>query len=562
MSEQEPEQGIDDRGEITTENIPEAEISRTQTSYVKAAGLGALTSIPVLALGYMAETIAGLPLTAYDLFDGLARILPGDAITIGIDALVSLISTLNIGPTSQVAKAAEQTMALLMFVAVGAAFGLAVRWLARDVPSELTGYGARAGAALAGAFWLISIAIGFAQIHVLWIGLFFALLYVPWGWSLGWAIRQAGPALAGDPSSEMSRRQFVGLLGGSVVTISVGSWGVASLLSKKPQPASVQVEILDPGKMADSTLADSPSPEELAARVNPAPGTRLEITPNEDFYRIDINTRKPQLVPETWRLELKGLVDRPLSLTLDEVRAMPTISYHHTLSCISNRIGGDLIGTTRWTGVRVRDVLAMAGMKATAEELFIEAADGFYESVAMSDLIDDRTMFAYEMNGAPLPHENGYPLRIIIPHRYGMKQPKWIVNMEVLDQEGRGYWVERGWSPEAFVRTTSVIDNVAADAADEEMGTVPVGGIAFAGASGISKVELQVDDEPWLEAELRAPPLSHLTWVQWLYDWPRETGRHLFKVRAYDGLGVLQVAESNPVRPDGATGIHEVSASA
>ena len=562
MSEQEPEQGIDDRGEITTENIPEAEISRTQTSYVKAAGLGALTSIPVLALGYMAETIAGLPLTAYDLFDGLARILPGDAITIGIDALVSLISTLNIGPTSQVAKAAEQTMALLMFVAVGAAFGLAVRWLARDVPSELTGYGARAGAALAGAFWLISIAIGFAQIHVLWIGLFFALLYVPWGWSLGWAIRQAGPALAGDPSSEMSRRQFVGLLGGSVVTISVGSWGVASLLSKKPQPASVQVEILDPGKMADSTLADSPSPEELAARVNPAPGTRLEITPNEDFYRIDINTRKPQLVPETWRLELKGLVDRPLSLTLDEVRAMPTISYHHTLSCISNRIGGDLIGTTRWTGVRVRDVLAMAGMKATAEELFIEAADGFYESVAMSDLIDDRTMFAYEMNGAPLPHENGYPLRIIIPHRYGMKQPKWIVNMEVLDQEGRGYWVERGWSPEAFVRTTSVIDNVAADAADEEMGTVPVGGIAFAGASGISKVELQVDDEPWLEAELRAPPLSRLTWVQWLYDWPRETGRHLFKVRAYDGLGVLQVAESNPVRPDGATGIHEVSASA
>jgi hypothetical protein len=204
----------------------------------------------------------------------------------------------------------------------------------------------------------------------------------------------------------------------------------------------------------------------------------------------------------------------------------------------------------------------MAGLKPTAEELFIEAADGFYESVSMADLMDDRTMFAYEMNGAPLPHENGYPLRVIIPHRYGMKQPKWIVNMEVLDQEGRGYWVERGWSPEAFVRTTSVIDNVAADAADEEMGTVPVGGIAFAGANGISKVELQVDDGPWLEAELRVPPLSHLTWVQWLYDWPRKTGRHLFKVRAYDGLGVLQVSESNPVRPDGATGIHEVSTSA
>lgn len=561
MSEQAPEQGIEDRDEMTTESVPEAEVGQTQTSYVKAAGLGALTSIPVLALGYLAETIAGLPLTAYDLFDGLARILPGDVITIGIDALVSLISALNIGPTSQVAKAAEQTMALLMFVAIGAAFGLGIRWLARENPSQLTGTGVRAGAVLAGVFWLVSVAIGFAQIHVLWIGLFFALLYGSWGWSLGWAIRQAGPALAGDPSSDLSRRQFVGLLGGSVVTISVGSWGVASLLGKNLQPAPVPVEILDPGKMADATLPDSPSAEELAARVDPAPGTRLEITPNEDFYRIDINTRKPKLVPETWRLELNGLVDRPLSLTLEEVRAMPTISYHHTLSCISNRVGGDLISTTRWTGVRVKDVLAMAGLKPTAEELFIEAADGFYESVSMADLMDDRTMFAYEMNGAPLPNENGYPLRVIIPHRYGMKQPKWIVNMEVLDQEGRGYWVERGWSPEAFVRTTSVIDNVAADAADEEMGTVPVGGIAYAGANGISRVELQVDDGPWLEAELRAPPLSHLTWVQWLYDWPRETGRHLFKVRAYDSLGVLQVAEPNPVRPDGATGIHEVSAS-
>jgi DMSO/TMAO reductase YedYZ molybdopterin-dependent catalytic subunit len=534
----------------------------TPTSYAKAAGLGALTSIPVMALGYLAESIAGLPFTPFDLFDGLARILPGDVITIGIDALVTLITTLDIGPTSQVAKAAEQTMALLMFVTIGAGFGLVLRWLAREDLRQLTGYGVRAGLFLLGVFWLVTVAIGFAQIHAAWIGLWFAILYVAWGWSLGWTILRAGPALASDPHSSLSRREFVGLLGGSMVTISVGSWGVASLLARKEQPAPVQVEFLDPGKMADSTLEDSPSVAELAARIDAAPGTRLEITPNEDFYRIDINTRKPQLVPETWRLELSGLVDRPLSLTLDEVRSMPTISYHHTLSCISNRIAGDLISTTRWTGVRVQDVLAMAGMKPTAEELFIEAADGFYESVAMSDLMDDRTMFAYEMNGAPLPHDNGYPLRIIIPHRYGMKQPKWIVNMEVLDREGRGYWVERGWSPEAFIRTTSVIDNVAADSVDEEMGTVPVGGIAFAGANGISKVELQVDDGPRMEVQLRAPPLSHLSWVQWRYDWPRESGRHTFKVRAYDGLGVVQIAESNPVRPDGATGIHELSASA
>lgn len=557
MSDRDLERANKEESGMSQENHAEGELEPTRTSYVKAAAIGTLTSIPVLALGYLAETVAGLPFTPFDLFDGMARILPGALLTIGIDALVSVITVLNIGPTSEVAKTAEQSMALLMFVAIGGAFGVLLRWLGRDDLRQLTGYGVRAGAVLFGAFWLVSAAVGFAQVNVLWIGLWFAILYMSWGWSLGWLIQRAGPALAGDPSSSLSRREFVGLLGGGVVTISVGSWGVASLLEKEDPPAPVRVEILD-----TSTLADSPSAEALAARISPAPGTRLEITPNEDFYRIDINTRKPRLVPETWRLELKGLVDRPLSLTLDEIRAMPPLSYHHTLACISNRIGGDLISTTRWTGVRVRDVLELAGMHSTAEELFIEAADGFYESVPMSDLMGDRTIFAYAMNGAPLPEANGYPLRIIIPHRYGMKQPKWIVNMEVLDREGRGYWVERGWSPEAFVRTTSVIDNVAPEATDEERGTVPVGGIAYAGANGISKVELQVDDGPWAEADLRAPSLSPLTWVQWRYDWPRETGRHVFKVRAYDGLGEPQVLESNPVRPDGATGIHQLSASA
>lgn len=557
MSEEDLEMRQSGESEPSDAGPAPGELVHTRTSYAKAAGLGALTSIPIIALGYLAETIAGLPITAYDLFDGLARMLPGDIITLGIDALVSLITALNVGPTSAVAKTIEQSMALLSFVIMGGIFGVVVRWLGRDNPRQLRTYGLRTGAVLFGAFWLISVAVGFSQVHVIWIGVWFAILYMIWGWSLGWLIEQAGPALAADPNSDLSRREFVGLLGGGVVTITVGSWGAATLLGKEDVAAPAQVQILETG-----TLPDSPSAEALAARIDPVPGTRLEITPNEDFYRIDINTRKPQLVPETWRLELKGLVDRPLSLTLDEVRAMPSVSYHHTLSCISNRIGGDLISTTRWTGVRVRDVLETAGMKSTAEELFIEAADGFYESVPMSDLMNDRTIFAYEMNGVPLPHDHGYPLRIIIPHRYGMKQPKWIVNMEVLDREGRGYWVERGWSPEAFIRTTSVIDAVEPDAADEEMGTVPVGGIAFAGANGISKVEVQVDDGPWDEADLRAPSLSPLTWVQWRYDWLRENGRHLFKVRAYDGLGELQILESNPVRPDGATGIHELSASA
>lgn len=557
MSESNLERANTESSGMSAQNPNAGEMKYTRISYIRAGGLGALTSIPVMALGSLAEGIAGLTFTPFDLFDGLARVLPGDILTFGIDSLVSVISALNVGPTSEVAKIAERSMALVMFVAIGAAFGIVLQWLGRDDPRQLSGHGVRTGALLAGSFWLVSVAVGFSQTSVWWVGLWFALLYVSWGWSLGWLIQRAGPALAEDPDSSLSRRDFVTLLGGSVATISIGSWVGASLFGKGAPPAPVQVEILD-----TSALVDSPTAEALAGRINVAPGTRLEITPNADFYRIDISTRRPRLAAETWRLELTGVVDRPLSLTLDEIRAMPSLSYHHTLSCISNPVGGDLIGTTRWTGVLVRDVLETAGMHTTAEELFIEAADGFYESVSMSDLMGDRTIFAYEMNGAPLPVDHGFPLRIIIPNRYGMKQPKWIVNMELLDREGRGYWVERGWSEEAYVRMTSVIDTVATDAADEEMQTVPVGGIAHAGANGISRVEVQVDEGQWVEAELRAPALGPLTWLQWRYDWPRESGRHLFKVRAFDGSGKPQVIESNPVRPDGATGLHEVSATA
>jgi DMSO/TMAO reductase YedYZ molybdopterin-dependent catalytic subunit len=202
------------------------------------------------------------------------------------------------------------------------------------------------------------------------------------------------------------------------------------------------------------------------------------------------------------------------------------------------------------------DLLAKAGLKPGAQEVYIEAEDGFYESVSMQDMMDARTLLVYEMNDEPLPVEHGFPLRIYIPNRFGMKQPKWIVHMEVIGEEGAGYWVDRGWSEEAIVRTTSVIDNVAVGAVNDETDTVPIGGIAWAGARGISKVEVQVDDSSWMEAELREPPLSPLTWVQWRHDWPAASGSHVARVRAYDGNGDLQVLNEQGSAPAGATGVH------
>ena len=199
-----------------------------------------------------------------------------------------------------------------------------------------------------------------------------------------------------------------------------------------------------------------------------------------------------------------------------------------------------------------------AGLRPRAKALFIEAEDRFCGPVRLEDLRDERTLLVYEMNDEPLPAAHGFPLRIYIPNRYGMKQPKWIARITAIDNEGRGYWVERGWSIEARPVTVSVID-VVVDSGDLVEGEpIGVGGIAYAGARGISKVEIQINDGPWEVAQLREPPLSPLTWVQWRYDWPYSPGRYTLNVRAYDASGILQQTMKRGVRPDGATGVHSL----
>jgi hypothetical protein len=294
----------------------------------------------------------------------------------------------------------------------------------------------------------------------------------------------------------------------------------------------------------------------MRERVEPAPGTRPELTPTRDFYRIDINTRPVAVDGQSWTLEVAGLFDKPRPLTLADLMAYPAITQAITLSCISNPVGGDLISTGNWTGARLRDVLKDLGLRPEAKELAIQAADGFYESVTMEDMMDPRTLLVYGMNGETLPVEHGFPLRIYRPDRYGMKQPKWITRIEAIDHAGAGYWVERGWSATARPQIVSVIDTVAVKQAVG--GKVPVGGIAWAGDRGIQKVEVQVDGGEWVAAALRTPPLSQLTWVQWRYDWPLASGSHTLRVRATDGTGALQKEEVTDVRPDGATGYHMV----
>ncbi|RPJ51227.1 MAG: hypothetical protein EHM21_03220, partial [Chloroflexi bacterium] len=362
------------------------------------------------------------------------------------------------------------------------------------------------------------------------------------------------------------RRQFLTLVGLGSATILVTATGISLMDEDESVPVTGDGVNGLPDVNASTTSgpAQSPPAGELNNRIEPAPGTRPELTANENFYRIDINTIPPSVNGETWRLAVGGLVDNPLELTLEEIRSRPAHSQAITLECISNRLAGDLISTSMWTGVRLKDILEEAGLRQGAQEVYIESADGFYESVPMSDAMDESTLLVYEMNGEALPEPHGFPLRIYIPNRFGMKQPKWITRMEVIDHEGAGYWVERGWSDTAIPPTTSVIDTVAADSAESGSNgangrVLPVGGIAYAGARGISKVEVQVDDGPWEAAELRDPPLSPLTWVQWRYEWAAQPGQHTFRVRAYDGNGDPQPTEGSEPHPAGATGIHSVS---
>lgn len=233
------------------------------------------------------------------------------------------------------------------------------------------------------------------------------------------------------------------------------------------------------------------------------------------------------------------------------------------MSCISNPVGGSLISTIKWTGVSMQTLLADIDIPENATHIKITAADGFDETVALSVIEEDeRVMLAYEWEDQPLTVEHGFPLRIHIPNRYGMKQPKWITGMEFISGDQDGYWVRRGWDKEALALATAVVDTVATDAMFEnengEM-VIPVGGIAWAGDRGISRVQVSVDDGEWVDAQVRSP-ISDRTWQIWRYDWVFSEGTHTFRVRCVDGNGSAQIERAQGTFPSGATGIDSARA--
>lgn len=519
-----------------------------QPSLALGAVMGGLTALPLMALLFLGEQLARLPFVPFDLFDWLARVLPGGVIAPGISAMVRVIGILNLGPMSDAAKLIEQLAGIGMMVGVGVFLGTATAWTLEHSAWSGWQVGAVGGVVALVLTSVIEVNLGIAGDPVLAL-LWMALLIIGWGTLLGSMLEaQAAPPLTKE--NRAARRAVLIKIAGGSAAVALGAWGLGRILGAQ-RGAAVRV------KPKVTRLPQVPATPTSRHRVEPAPGTRLELTPNEEFYRIDINTRPVSIAGASWVLEVDGLFDNARPLTLSDLIAYPTVTQAITLSCISNPIGGDLIGTSNWTGVRLRDVLEDLGLRPEARELLIEGADGFYESVGMEDWMDPRTLLVYGMNGEILPVKNGFPLRIYIPDRYGMKLPKWITRIEAIDHQGPGYWVERGWSAEARPQIVSMIDTVATNSLVD--GKVPVGGIAWAGDRGIHKVEVQVDGGEWVEATLLVPPLSPLTWVLWRYEWPMIGDSHTFRVRAIEGSGTVQTEKAQGVRPYGATGYHWVT---
>lgn len=285
------------------------------------------------------------------------------------------------------------------------------------------------------------------------------------------------------------------------------------------------------------------------------------ITPVGDFYTVSKNAFfDPNLDAASWRLNVFGLVGRPLALSLDDLRQFPSVTMPATLACISHGVPARPIGNAEWTGVRLRDVLERAGGVADrAGDLIFIGDDNYTDSLTVDKALDAGTLLAYAMNGAPLVRAHGAPLRAIVPGIYGMKNAKWIRAIELAEGDYRGFWQQRGWSDTAPYMTLSRFD-VPRDG-DTLAGGVPVtlGGIAFAGDRGIAQVEVSADGgTSWHTAEL-TPPLGPFTWVLWTWHWtPPASGRHRLLVRATDGTGALQAEARRPSFPDGATGWHAI----
>jgi DMSO/TMAO reductase YedYZ molybdopterin-dependent catalytic subunit len=352
--------------------------------------------------------------------------------------------------------------------------------------------------------------------------------------------------------ASLSRRSFLAVAGAAAVVAAT-----AGVIGRAIINGRVEVEALRAALRLPRPASAAPQlPGSADLEV---PGVSSYFTSNADFYRVDTALVVPSVDSRDWELRIHGLVAEERTYSFDDLLAMPLIERDITLTCVSNEVGGDLVGNARWLGVPVARLLEEVGPLAEADQVVSRSVDGMTIGTPLQALLDGRdAILAVGMNGEPLPVEHGFPVRMVVPGLYGyVSACKWIAEMEVTTFDAYdAYWVKRGWVEEAPIKLSSRIDTPRP--LSKVSGDVQVGGVAWAQHLGVEHVEVRVDDGSWQSAEL-AGDAGIDSWRQWVWSWQSpEPGNHTLEVRATDRNGYVQPGERTEPFPSGSTGWHSV----
>ena len=350
-----------------------------------------------------------------------------------------------------------------------------------------------------------------------------------------------------------TRRSFLRWSGIAAATAAVAAVGAKVLSSggSSGGTASVAPDITLPSPVA--TLPQQLRSVASTPNLDIAGITPL-ITPNDDFFRIDTAFSVPKVDLATWRMDIKGNVRSPITLSYDDLLAMPQVEAPVTLACVSNRVGGTLIGTAVWQGVELRTLLDQVGVEPTGEQIVGTSVDGFTAGFPTAAAYDGRSaLVAIGMNGVPLPPVNGFPARLVVEGMYGyVSSTKWLYSIELTRWDAfNGYWIQQGWAKNGPIKLSSRID-VPRSGARQPEGVVTIAGVAWAPNSGVAAVEVQIDGQ-WHQATL-ADALSGGVWRQWFFDWNATKGSHDIAVRCISIDGQVQTGDITPNAVDGFTG--------
>jgi DMSO/TMAO reductase YedYZ molybdopterin-dependent catalytic subunit len=508
-------------------------------------------TVPTWAGALAGVVAAGAALAAGEVFAGFSRAVPSLVVAVG--ELIIDITPGNLVRTGiDAAGTNDKPILLAGIVLLAIVFGAALGQIAIHRPKV-----ADAGFVVFGALGGYAAARNpFSSVGWSWVAALAAV-------AIGIGVRRVLMAVAALPASAVpntskpddlfpARRAFLVFSGGAAVSaLALGSIGRALRHSQNVEGARNAVA-LPPAKATEPTVAADGT---LDAVV---PGLSSYVTPNASFYRIDTALTVPQVDPSGWRLRVGGLVEQPFVITYDELLAMDLVEETVTLSCVSNEVGGNLVGNARWLGVPLTALLDRAGVKPEGTQIVGVSVDDFDAGFPTSLAYDGRTaLVAVGMNGEPLPTRHGFPARLVVAGLYGyVSAVKWLSQIRLDTDAHDGYWIPRGWSKLGPIKTQSRID-VPRSSAHVNAGHTPIAGVAWAPDIGIAEVEVRIDDGPWRLCRLGAAT-SDDTWVQWVLDWDAPRGKHSIAVRATDKNGTTQSATPRPPAPNGAEGYHTI----